>query len=291
MTNDQSDEHDTMAIDDMFIVPAQMSRWEHSELLIEQNEMSEAVSASKCFTTSTLNRILTETDYPPVYESIETIQPPVQSVLPSQTVTIPLRAKQDLADPPWTPIKSEPSGSLAYNILPSSPLSNTYAEHSSSISEHHGSVSPTVSDYHGEKSPEKTGREARLAALKKRVGIHENYPCRVFPRPSKANECNFNVSPEGQEEKPCGKRFKRKEHLKRHIKTVHKVQETIFQCDIPKCSKAFNRSDNLKQHIQKTHLKASPTSRNRRLKSEEREQYLSSKDSRINKQTCRRAKL
>ncbi|CAI4049434.1 hypothetical protein SUVZ_13G1760 [Saccharomyces uvarum] len=58
------------------------------------------------------------------------------------------------------------------------------------------------------------------------------------------------------EEKPfhchiCSKSFKRSEHLKRHVRSVHS-NERPFACHI--CDKKFSRSDNLSQHI-KTHKK------------------------------------
>lgn len=47
----------------------------------------------------------------------------------------------------------------------------------------------------------------------------------------------------------CMRRFKRQEHLKRHVRSLH-THEKPFDCTI--CDKKFSRSDNLAQHI-KTH--------------------------------------
>lgn len=47
----------------------------------------------------------------------------------------------------------------------------------------------------------------------------------------------------------CDRRFKRQEHLKRHVRSLH-MCEKPFNCNI--CDKKFSRSDNLNQHI-KTH--------------------------------------
>jgi uncharacterized Zn-finger protein len=48
----------------------------------------------------------------------------------------------------------------------------------------------------------------------------------------------------------CQRKFKRLEHLKRHMRT-HTL-ERPFTCSMPGCNKSFSRSDNLSQHI-KTH--------------------------------------
>lgn len=49
----------------------------------------------------------------------------------------------------------------------------------------------------------------------------------------------------------CGKCFKRGEHLKRHVQTIH-CNDKPYQCPWPECEKLFNRHDNLTQHL-KTH--------------------------------------
>lgn len=50
----------------------------------------------------------------------------------------------------------------------------------------------------------------------------------------------------------CMRRFKRLEHLKRHMR-IHTL-ERPFACTYPGCQKNFSRSDNLSQHV-KTHKK------------------------------------
>ncbi|CAO3592580.1 unnamed protein product [Absidia cylindrospora] len=46
----------------------------------------------------------------------------------------------------------------------------------------------------------------------------------------------------------CGKVFKRSEHLKRHIRSIHTLEKP-FECPYQSCNKRFSRSDNLNQHI------------------------------------------
>ncbi|CAO0789341.1 unnamed protein product [Mucor circinelloides] len=46
----------------------------------------------------------------------------------------------------------------------------------------------------------------------------------------------------------CGKVFKRSEHLKRHVRSIH-TMEKPFKCPYQSCNKRFSRSDNLNQHI------------------------------------------
>ena len=45
----------------------------------------------------------------------------------------------------------------------------------------------------------------------------------------------------------CGKKFRRREHLKRHIQSVH-TNEKPFRCEKSGCNKRFSRNDNLTQH-------------------------------------------
>lgn len=45
----------------------------------------------------------------------------------------------------------------------------------------------------------------------------------------------------------CGKCFKRSEHLKRHVRSIH-TDDKPFLCPYPSCNKRFSRHDNLNQH-------------------------------------------
>ncbi|PCG96785.1 Zinc finger, C2H2 [Penicillium occitanis (nom. inval.)] len=51
----------------------------------------------------------------------------------------------------------------------------------------------------------------------------------------------------------CKGRFKRQEHLKRHMKSHSKEKPHV--CWVPGCNRAFSRSDNLNAHYTKTHSK------------------------------------
>ncbi|SCV03694.1 LAME_0H12486g1_1 [Lachancea meyersii CBS 8951] len=73
---------------------------------------------------------------------------------------------------------------------------------------------------------------------------------------SKVTRNSKSSSPFDEDEKPfkcqeCTKAFRRSEHLKRHIRSVHST-ERPFHCSY--CDKKFSRSDNLSQHL-KTHKK------------------------------------
>ncbi|KXN68600.1 hypothetical protein CONCODRAFT_79694 [Conidiobolus coronatus NRRL 28638] len=59
----------------------------------------------------------------------------------------------------------------------------------------------------------------------------------------------------------CGRPFKRPEHLKRHIMSIHH-KEKPHQCPFPGCGKCFSRNDNLTQHI-KSHSKQGVQNRKR----------------------------
>ncbi|OAD72203.1 C2H2-type zinc finger transcription factor, partial [Phycomyces blakesleeanus NRRL 1555(-)] len=70
---------------------------------------------------------------------------------------------------------------------------------------------------------------------------------------SRGRRVSNSPSPSGQKmftctKDECGKVFKRSEHLKRHIRSIHTLEKP-FECPYQTCSKKFSRSDNLNQHI------------------------------------------
>ncbi|KDN49113.1 hypothetical protein RSAG8_02466, partial [Rhizoctonia solani AG-8 WAC10335] len=64
---------------------------------------------------------------------------------------------------------------------------------------------------------------------------------------------------------PCGKTFRRGEHLRRHIKGIH-LAERPHACPHPGCGKTFSRHDNLMQHA-KRHARPVDNRKRRRVQS------------------------
>ncbi|KAJ1302765.1 hypothetical protein OPQ81_003074 [Rhizoctonia solani] len=64
---------------------------------------------------------------------------------------------------------------------------------------------------------------------------------------------------------PCGKTFRRGEHLRRHIKGIH-LAERPHACPHPGCGKTFSRHDNLMQHA-KRHARPVDSRKRKRVQS------------------------
>ncbi|CDO93313.1 unnamed protein product [Kluyveromyces dobzhanskii CBS 2104] len=85
-----------------------------------------------------------------------------------------------------------------------------------------------------------TSKESMPTIIKKQQGVPKTRGRKPSPilDASKPFGCEF-----------CDRRFKRQEHLKRHIRSLH-ICEKPYGCHL--CGKKFSRSDNLSQHL-KTH--------------------------------------
>ncbi|CAG8443927.1 7493_t:CDS:2 [Diversispora eburnea] len=94
------------------------------------------------------------------------------------------------------------------------------------------------------------GRNSRMTTISSSPTMQEMIPeqpqefrRRMTNKPSKPGTKSFECTYEG-----CGRIFKRSEHLKRHIRSIHTL-ERPFHCPFPHCTKRFSRSDNLSQHV------------------------------------------
>ncbi|KAG0368207.1 hypothetical protein BGZ54_002482 [Gamsiella multidivaricata] len=120
--------------------------------------------------------------------------------------------------------------------LSSYPLSRTLSEPTMTPLFHQGliSASSSASDLAvGNESDTSPVKPTPKRSRGRRVSSHpDNSGCKVFT-------CRFD---------DCGKIFKRSEHLKRHVRSIHTLEKP-FPCPIHNCPKRFSRSDNLNQHI------------------------------------------
>ncbi|KAJ3055415.1 homeodomain transcription factor ste12 [Rhizophlyctis rosea] len=138
---------------------------------------------------------------------------------------------------PFSPHRQHmPHGS--YSNYDQQPSSNSYIRlRRSSISEYHFPAPPTLKTQQLSQSlpalttSSPTDKESlsEVAPPAKKARRHEE---------RRAYTCSVTA---------CAKRFKRFEHLRRHMR-CH-TGEKPFPCTVPGCGKAFSRSDNLTQHL------------------------------------------
>ncbi|CAO3678341.1 unnamed protein product [Rhizopus stolonifer] len=114
------------------------------------------------------------------------------------------------------------------------PVDGIYRERASSA------CSSSSADSSMSISPPPTRRPSKAIAGKV---VKRSRGRRVSNSPSVAGQKVFTCT---QDE--CGKVFKRSEHLKRHIRSIHTLEKP-YECPYQACSKRFSRSDNLNQHI------------------------------------------
>ena len=118
----------------------------------------------------------------------------------------------------------------------------TYADGPQSPEASHSHQSALINEAHAETSSE---HNAAASSASAEVNSTATQPATRRGRkqsltddPSKQFVCNI-----------CNRRFRRQEHLKRHVRSLH-TQEKPFECT--DCGKTFSRSDNLAQHA-RTH--------------------------------------
>ncbi|KAG2208520.1 hypothetical protein INT47_010216 [Mucor saturninus] len=132
---------------------------------------------------------------------------------------------------------------LVDNVMMTSLPSTTtadgiYRERASS-----SSSSSSSSDSALSVSPPPSSRRTSKVNLKSPLKPTRSRGRRVSNSPSIAGQKVFTCKQDD-----CGKVFKRSEHLKRHVRSIHTLEKP-FECPYHSCSKRFSRSDNLNQHI------------------------------------------
>ncbi|KAM0109547.1 hypothetical protein ACP6JB_004676 [Aspergillus fumigatus] len=137
---------------------------------------------------------------------------------------------------PDTPIRSCSLGTVSGADTPLSRLSGGAGEY---MDECH--QSPIYRDASGVRLQRQPSRKmARKQPSKQSLSL-ENLPSII-------KQVQFKCKEPG-----CKGRFKRQEHLKRHMKSHSKEKPHV--CWVPGCHRAFSRSDNLNAHYTKTHSK------------------------------------
>ncbi|CEP60528.1 Com2p LALA0_S01e12970g [Lachancea lanzarotensis] len=142
----------------------------------------------------------------------------------------------------WSRKRTVPISARSHHLDDGGPVVNPSKLHTSGSLENHYSLASsgtTLGSSENSQSPPELSVEAGLVK-KKRLGIPKTRGRKPSPilDSSKHFACEF-----------CDRRFKRQEHLKRHVRSLH-MGEKPFGCHI--CGKKFSRSDNLNQHV-KTH--------------------------------------
>lgn len=106
-----------------------------------------------------------------------------------------------------------------------------------------GSLLSSVSPPMSRRTSKVPSAAAAAAAAKSLTKPTRSRGRRVSNSPSIAGQKVFTCKHDD-----CGKVFKRSEHLKRHVRSIHTLEKP-FECPYQSCSKRFSRSDNLNQHI------------------------------------------
>ncbi|EIE80672.1 hypothetical protein G6F46_001268 [Rhizopus delemar] len=128
-----------------------------------------------------------------------------------------------------------PQAYLSNHLCGSLDVDGIFRERASSA------CSSSSADSSSSVSPPSTRRPSKVTAAKS--SVKRSRGRRVSNSPSVAGQKVFTCTHD-----ECGKVFKRSEHLKRHIRSIHTLEKP-YECPYQNCSKRFSRSDNLNQHI------------------------------------------
>lgn len=190
------------------------------------------------------------------------VQPPSQTIEPSATFQSLLSSSPGFKMEPSTPLHGHLSTSTYMSSSPLSILSPVVVPSQHDVEEvKYEAVEQAVRSSVSRKCRPTTDRLFRRSYERKKLTGASAKP---KPVPAKSGiDCDVVIP---QNEFACGypgcidkntmsqKRFKRREHMKRHEKTVHQSDKP-YRCWVPDCSRAFSRSDNLKSHLRNTHSK------------------------------------
>ncbi|OJJ45766.1 hypothetical protein ASPZODRAFT_17207 [Penicilliopsis zonata CBS 506.65] len=141
---------------------------------------------------------------------------------------------------PTTPIRSGSLGTPSGTDTPMSRLSGGATDYHDEF----GHLSPAYRDGYLQRPPPQRQPSGRKV-IRKQSSKHS---MTLESLPSIIKQVQFKCKEPG-----CPGRFKRQEHLKRHMKSHSKEKPHI--CWVPGCHRAFSRSDNLNAHYTKTHSK------------------------------------
>ncbi|KAJ5746960.1 uncharacterized protein N7511_008656 [Penicillium nucicola] len=176
----------------------------------------------------------------PTHESLvpQTITPAQASYLPatppaSTYSEFPTNIPTFKTHTPSTPVRSVSLGTPSGTDTPVSRMSgHEYQEEFQ--------LSPVYRDGMMQRHRQPSRKSSKKQLLRSNLSL-ENLPSII-------KQVQFKCKEPG-----CKGRFKRQEHLKRHMKSHSKEKPHV--CWVPGCHRAFSRSDNLNAHYTKTHSK------------------------------------
>jgi zinc finger protein BrlA len=155
---------------------------------------------------------------------------------PSSYAGFPGSASTLRTHTPATPVRSSPMGTPGTET-PMTRMSGGHSDHN----DEEFMYSPGYPDSLQNRPQRQVSRKTAKKQTSKQSLRLENLPSII-------KQVQFRCKEPG-----CKGRFKRQEHLKRHMKSHSKEKPHV--CWVPGCNRGFSRSDNLNAHYTKTHSK------------------------------------